>query len=107
MALTFAFNSLVGNALMMLLVNQDPRLHTPMYLLLRQLSLTDRVLVCTTVLKMAAHYVTGRKFISPTDCGVQIFFLTLGGGECFLLAAMSYEHYVAICHLLRYPILMN
>ncbi|KAI5170466.1 Olfactory Receptor 14A16 [Manis pentadactyla] len=102
-----AFPSLVGNALMILLIHRDPRLHTPMYLLLSQLSLTDRVLVCTTVPKMAAHYVTGRKSISPTGCGVQIFFLTLGGGGCFLLVAISYDRYVAICHLLRYPILMN
>ncbi|KAI5172961.1 Olfactory Receptor 2T12 [Manis pentadactyla] len=73
-----AFTSLVVNALMILLIHQDPQLHTPMYLLLRQLSLMDRVLVCTTVPKMTAHYVTGRKSISLTGCGVQILFLRLG-----------------------------
>ncbi|XP_073077529.1 olfactory receptor 2T12-like [Manis javanica] len=57
--------------------------------------------------KMAGHYVTGRNSISPTGCGMQIIFLTLEGGECFLLAVMSYDHYVAICHTLRYPILMS
>ncbi|XP_017514515.2 olfactory receptor 2T8-like [Manis javanica] len=108
MALTVAFTSLVGNALMILLIHRDPRLHTPMYFLLSQLSLMDMMLVCTIVPKMAADYVTGRKSISPTGCGVQIlFFITLEGGECFLLATMSYDRYVAICHPLRYPILMS
>ncbi|KAI5170427.1 Olfactory Receptor 2T33 [Manis pentadactyla] len=76
-----AFTSLLGNALVILLIHRDPRLHTPMYFLLSQLSLMDMMLVCTIVPKMAADYVTGRKSISPTGCGVQIFFLlTLGGG---------------------------
>ncbi|XP_036779432.2 olfactory receptor 2T8-like [Manis pentadactyla] len=108
MTLAVAFISLLGNALVILLIHRDPQLHTPMYFLLSQLSLMDVMLVCTIVPKMAADYMTGRKSISPTGCGVQIFFLlTLGGGECFLLAAMSYDRYVAICHPLRYPILMS
>ncbi|KAF0879706.1 OR2T8 protein, partial [Crocuta crocuta] len=108
MVLTTAFASLVGNALMILLIHQDARLHTPMYFLLSQLSLMDIMLVSTIVPKMAADYLTGKKSISLAGCGLQIFFfLTLGGGECFLLAAMSYDRYVAVCHPLRYPILMN
>ncbi|XP_034885236.1 olfactory receptor 2T8-like [Mirounga leonina] len=108
MVLTIAFSSLVGNALMILLIHQDARLHTPMYFLLSQLSLMDMMLVSTVVPKMAADYLTGQKSISPAGCGLQIFiFLTLGGGECFLLAAMSYDRYVAVCHPLRYPFLMS
>ncbi|XP_006878014.1 PREDICTED: olfactory receptor 2T33-like [Chrysochloris asiatica] len=100
--------SLMGNAIMIFLIHMDPRLHTPMYFLLSQLSLMDMMLVSTTVPKMAANYLTNTQSISPTGCGAQIFlFLTLGGGECFLLAAMSYDRYVAICHPLRYPILMS
>ena len=93
---------------MLLLILLDPRLHRPMYFLLSQLSLMDLMLISTIVPKMAVDYLTGRKFISPAGCGFQIFFfLTLGGGECFLLAAMSYDRYVAICHPLRYPVLMS
>uniref|UniRef100_A0A8D1Y7H5 Olfactory receptor n=1 Tax=Sus scrofa TaxID=9823 RepID=A0A8D1Y7H5_PIG len=108
MVLTIAFSSLVGNALMLLLILLDPQLHRPMYFLLSQLSLMDMMLVSTVVPKIAADYLTGRNSISPAGCGLQIFFfLTLGGGECFLLAAMSYDRYVAICHPLRYPVLMS
>ncbi|XP_069323618.1 olfactory receptor 2T33-like [Eulemur rufifrons] len=106
--LTMAIASLLGNTLMLLLIHQDHRLHTPMYFLLSQLSLMDMMLVSTIVPRMAAGFLTGKKSISPTGCGLQIFIsLTLGGGESFLLAAMSYDRYVAICHPLRYPVLMS
>ncbi|XP_028632409.1 olfactory receptor 2T8-like [Grammomys surdaster] len=108
LVLTVAFNSVVGNALLLLLIHQDRRLHTPMYFLLSQLSLMDMMLVSTIVPQMATGYLIGKKFISAAGCGFQIFFfLTMGGGECFLLAAMSYDRYVAICHPLRYPVLMS
>ncbi|CAI9170306.1 unnamed protein product [Rangifer tarandus platyrhynchus] len=108
LVLIVAFTSLVGNALMLLLILLDPRLHRPMYFLLSQLSLMDLMLIFTVAPKMAVDYLTGRKFISPTGCGFQIFFfLTFGGAECFLLAAMSYDRYVAVCHPLRYPVLMS
>ncbi|XP_007956225.1 olfactory receptor 2T33-like [Orycteropus afer afer] len=108
MVLMIFIISLMGNALMIILIHMDPRLHTPMYFLLSQLSLMDMMLVSTIVPKMAVNYLMDTRSISPTGCGAQIFlFLTLGGGECFLLAAMSYDRYVAICHPLRYPILMN
>uniref|UniRef100_A0A8D1HR55 G-protein coupled receptors family 1 profile domain-containing protein n=1 Tax=Sus scrofa TaxID=9823 RepID=A0A8D1HR55_PIG len=95
MVLTTAFSSLVDNALMLLLILLDPQLHRPMYFLLSQLSLMDMMLVSTIVPKIAADYLTGRNSISPA------------GGDCFLLAAMSDDRYVAICHPLRYPVLMS
>ncbi|XP_044909591.1 olfactory receptor 2T33 [Felis catus] len=108
MVLMVFLSSLMGNALLIVLIYEDPRLHMPMYFLLSQLSLMDVMLVSTIVPKMAANYLMDTRSISPAGCGAQIFlFLTLGGGECFLLAAMAYDRYVAICHPLRYPILMN
>lgn len=108
LVLAVALNSVAGNGLLLLLIHQDRRLHSPMYVLLSQLSLMDLMQVFTIVPQMAAAYLMGKKSISVAGCGFQIFFLlTLGGGECFLLAAMSYDRYVAICHPLRYPVLMS
>nr|XP_008505801.1 PREDICTED: olfactory receptor 2T33-like [Equus przewalskii] len=106
--LTMAIASFMGNALMLLLIYWDPRLHIPMYFLLSQLSLMDVMLVATILPKMAADYLTGKKSISLAGCGLQIFVsITLDGGESFLLAAMSYDRYVAVCHPLQYPVLMS
>ncbi|XP_026363350.2 olfactory receptor 2M4-like [Ursus arctos] len=98
----------MGNTAMILLIYLDTQLHTPMYFLLSQLSLMDLMLICTTVPRMAFGYLSGRKSISLAGCGAQIFFyVSLLGAECFLLAVMAYDRYVAICHPLRYTILMN
>ncbi|XP_053429246.1 olfactory receptor 2M4 [Nycticebus coucang] len=100
--------AVVGNTAMVLLIYLDTQLHTPMYFLLSLLSLMDLMLICTTVPKMAFNYLSGRKSISLAGCGTQIFFyVSLLGAECFLLAVMAYDRYVAICHPLRYAILMN
>ncbi|XP_007516513.2 olfactory receptor 2M4 [Erinaceus europaeus] len=98
----------MGNIVMILLIYLDTQLHTPMYFLLSQLSLMDLMLISTTVPKMAFNYLSGRKSISLAGCGTQIFFIvSLLGAECFLLAVMAYDRYVAICYPLRYTILMN
>ncbi|XP_040830881.1 olfactory receptor 2M4-like, partial [Ochotona curzoniae] len=100
--------ALMGNSAMVLLIHVDAQLHTPMCVLLSQLSLMDLMLICTTVPKMAFNYLSERRTISPASCGTQIFFyVSLLGMECFLLAAMAYDRYVAICQPLRYPILMS
>uniref|UniRef100_A0A2K6G109 Olfactory receptor n=1 Tax=Propithecus coquereli TaxID=379532 RepID=A0A2K6G109_PROCO len=97
-----------GNTLTILLICTDPRLHTPMYFLLSQLSLMDLMHVSTTIPKMATNYLSGKKSISFVGCAAQHFlYLSLGGAECLLLALMSYDRYVAICQPLRYTVLMN
>ncbi|XP_052610781.1 olfactory receptor 2AE1-like [Peromyscus californicus insignis] len=97
-----------GNSLTILLICADPRLHTPMYFLLSQLSLMDLMHVSTTIPKMANNYLSGKKSISFVGCATQHFlYLSLGGAECLLLALMSYDRYVAICHPLRYTVLMS
>lgn len=97
-----------GNSLTILLICSDPHLHTPMYFLLSQLSLMDLMHVSTTIPKMASNYLSGKKSISFVGCATQHFlYLSLGGAECLLLALMSYDRYVAICHPLRYTVLMS
>ncbi|ERE67655.1 olfactory receptor 2T29-like protein [Cricetulus griseus] len=100
--------ALSGNALLILLIHSDTRLHTPMYFFISQLSLMDMMYISVTVPKMFMDQVLGSHKISAAACGMQMFlYLTLAGTEFFLLAAMSYDRYVAICHPLRYPVLMN
>ena len=100
--------SLSGNALLILLILSDTHLHTPMYFFISQLSLMDMMYISVTVPKMLMDQVLGSHKISAAACGMQMFlYVTLAGSEFFLLAAMSYDRYVAICHPLRYPVLMN
>uniref|UniRef100_A0A8D1VCJ0 Olfactory receptor n=1 Tax=Sus scrofa TaxID=9823 RepID=A0A8D1VCJ0_PIG len=97
--------TLFGNLSMILLIILDTQLHTPMYFLLSQLSFMDLNYISTIVPKMAYNYLIGSKSISFIGCGVQsFFFLTLGGAEALILAAMAYDRYVAICFPLHYPI---
>ncbi|XP_020859839.1 olfactory receptor 2L3-like [Phascolarctos cinereus] len=98
----------LGNSTMILLIWMDHHLHTPMYFLLSQLSLMDLMYICSTVPKMAVNFLSGDNSISLVACGFQSFwFLLIAGGKGFLLASMAYDRYVAICHPLNYPILLN
>ena len=100
--------ALSGNGLMILLINTDSHLHSPMYFFLGWLSLMDLMLISTIVPRMAIDYLLGRGSISFTGCGLQILvFVTLLGDECFLLAFMAYDRYVAISNPLRYSVVMS
>uniref|UniRef100_H0XMR4 G-protein coupled receptors family 1 profile domain-containing protein n=1 Tax=Otolemur garnettii TaxID=30611 RepID=H0XMR4_OTOGA len=71
------------------------------YILFSHLSLIDLALISNTIQKMAINVFSGRK-TSKVARGPQIFFFyVLKGGECLVLTMMSYDHYVAICNLLR------
>nr|XP_010599789.1 LOW QUALITY PROTEIN: olfactory receptor 2T2-like [Loxodonta africana] len=100
--------AVTANVVMILLIHIDSRLHSPMYFLLSQLSIMDTVYICITVPKMLQDLLSKEKNISFLGCAVQIFlYLTLIGGEFFLLGLMAYDRYVAVCNPLRYPVLMN
>uniref|UniRef100_A0A8D1QC90 Olfactory receptor n=1 Tax=Sus scrofa TaxID=9823 RepID=A0A8D1QC90_PIG len=100
--------ALSGNSILILLIHSTSHLHTPMYFFISQLSLMDVMYISVTVPKMLMDQVVGMNKISAPECGMQMFlYLTLGGSEFFLLAAMAYDRYVAICHPLHYSILMN
>uniref|UniRef100_A0A8C4PNE2 G-protein coupled receptors family 1 profile domain-containing protein n=1 Tax=Equus asinus asinus TaxID=83772 RepID=A0A8C4PNE2_EQUAS len=100
--------ALCGNVLLIFLICTDPQLRTPMYFFLNWLSLMDLMLISTIVPRMAVDFLVGHGSISFTGCGLQIlFFLTLLGDECFLLAFMAYDRYVAISNPLRYSMVMS
>ncbi|KFO37847.1 olfactory receptor 2T27 [Fukomys damarensis] len=97
-----------GNSVLLVLIWLDPRLHTPMYFLLSQLSVIDLAYISSTVPKTAANYFQGSRSISYFACAAQMFsFLTLGLAECILLTLMAYDRYVAVCNPLRYAVLMR
>ncbi|XP_004481922.1 olfactory receptor 2T27-like [Dasypus novemcinctus] len=100
--------ALTGNSTLILIILFESQLHIPMYFLLSQLSLIDLLFISTTVPKMAVDFLSGKRNISNIGCGAQMFFsLMLGGAECILLTLMACDRYVAICHPLRYTVIMN
>uniref|UniRef100_A0A8C4Y936 Olfactory receptor n=1 Tax=Gopherus evgoodei TaxID=1825980 RepID=A0A8C4Y936_9SAUR len=99
---------MLGNGVIMAMVMAEPRLHTPMYFFLGNLSCLDIFYSTVTVPKMLAGFISGYQTISFTDCLAQLhFFHFLGSSEVILLAVMAYDRYVAICNPLRYMLVMN
>ena len=100
--------ALTSNGLLLLVITMDARLHVPMYLLLRQLSLMDLLFTSVVTPKAIVDFLLSENTISFGGCALQMFLaLTLGGAEDLLLAFMAYDRYVAICHPLNYMVLMR
>nr|XP_003461695.1 olfactory receptor 1361-like [Cavia porcellus] len=100
--------TLSGNLLIILAISCDPRLHTPMYFFLANLSTVDVCFSSVTVPKMLVNHLVGSKSISYGQCMTQLyFFLTLGNMDGFLLNVMAYDRYVAICQPLHYTMIMR
>ncbi|XP_070314556.1 olfactory receptor 7G1-like [Odocoileus virginianus] len=100
--------TVLGNLLIILAVSSDSHLHTPMYFFLSNLSVNDICLSTTTIPKMLVNIQTQNQSITYTGCLTQIcFVLVFASLESSLLAVMAYDRYVAICHPLRYTVIMN
>ncbi|XP_053449774.1 olfactory receptor 11G2-like [Nycticebus coucang] len=100
--------TLMGNASIVCAVRWDQRLHTPMYILLANFSFLEIWYVTSTVPNMLANFLSDTKVISFSGCFLQFyFFFSLGSTECFFLAVMAFDRYLAICRPLRYPTLMT
>ncbi|XP_028635221.1 olfactory receptor 1020-like [Grammomys surdaster] len=100
--------TLVGNLGMMALIKIDCSLHTPMYFFLSSLSFVDASSSSTVTPKLLLNLLAEDKAISFNGCAAQFFFFgSFLGTECFLLAMMAYDRYVAIWSPLLYPVLMS
>nr|XP_008247562.1 olfactory receptor 1361-like [Oryctolagus cuniculus] len=98
----------LGNLLIMLAIATDARLHTPMYFFLANLAFVDICFTSTTIPKMLANHVSGHKGIPYAGCLTQMFFfIWFAGIDSFLLTAMAYDRYAAICHPLHYTTSMT
>lgn len=100
--------TMVGNSLIILAIISDTHLHSPMYFFLANLSFTDICFTATTVPKLLADIQTQNPTISFEGCLTQMyFFMFLVDLDNFLLAAMAYDRYIAICHPLHYVALLS
>ncbi|XP_066486870.1 olfactory receptor 4N2-like [Tiliqua scincoides] len=108
--LYLVFYSLIlpGNILIIVTIQSDPRMSSPMYFFLANLAFLDICYCSVTPPKMLADFFSSHKTISYKGCIVQIFFLhLLGGSEVILIIAMAIDRYVAIYHPLRYASLIT
>ncbi|XP_028625944.1 olfactory receptor 5B12-like [Grammomys surdaster] len=101
-------STLLGNLGMVGLILLDSRLHTPMYLFLSHLSLVDFGYSSAVTPKIMAGLLSIDKTISHNACGTQFFFFVgFITTESFLLAAMAYDRYAAVCKPLHYATTMT
>ncbi|KFO28670.1 olfactory receptor 7D4 [Fukomys damarensis] len=100
--------TVLGNLLIILAISFDSHLHTPMYFFLSNLSFVDICFTSTTIPKMLVNIQTYNKGITYTECFIQVyFFMIFVGMDNFLLTVMAYDRFVAICHPLKYMIIMT
>ncbi|XP_068833404.1 olfactory receptor-like protein DTMT [Capricornis sumatraensis] len=100
--------TVLGNLLILILICLDPHLHTPMYLFLSNLSFSDLCFSSVTMPKLLQNMQSQDPSIPYAGCLTQMyFFLFFGDLESFLLVAMAYDRYVAICFPLHYTAIMG
>ncbi|XP_008051665.1 olfactory receptor 3A2 [Carlito syrichta] len=97
-----------GNLSILAAVFAEPKLHTPMYFFLGNLSALDVGCITVTVPAMLGCLLTHKCTISYYACLTQLFFFhLLAGMDCFLLTAMAYDRFLAICQPLTYSTRMS
>ncbi|XP_031205232.1 olfactory receptor 6C1-like [Mastomys coucha] len=100
--------SIMGNLTIITLTLLDSHLQTPMYFFLRNFATLEVAFTTVCIPRFLGTIISGDKSISFNNCIAQLFFIILfGGTEFYLLAAMSYDRYVAICKPLHYLMIMS
>ncbi|XP_008821596.1 olfactory receptor 5AC1-like [Nannospalax galili] len=106
--LAMYFITMVGNLGLIALIWKDHHLHTPMYLFLGSLALADAFASSSVTPKMIINFLSKDHKIFLIECFIQFYFFgSSATTECFLLSAMAYDRYVAICNPLLYPVVMS
>ena len=92
----------------MLRIVIEHSLHTPMYIFLGNLTLMDSYCSSAITPKMLQNFFSKNRMISPYECMAQFYFFCLPEtADCFLLAAMAYDRYMAICKPLQYHTMIS
>ncbi|XP_051857339.1 olfactory receptor 2A5-like [Antechinus flavipes] len=100
--------TLLGNGIILGLICLDSHLHIPMYFFLSHLAIVDMSYASNNVPKMLVNLLNKDRGISFAPCIMQIFlYLAFALVECLILVVMSYDRYVAICHPLRYTVILS
>ncbi|XP_017652064.1 olfactory receptor 8B12 isoform X1 [Nannospalax galili] len=106
--LGFYMVTVVGNLGLITLIGLNSHLHTPMYFFLFNLSLIDFCFSSTITPKMLMSFISKKNIITHPGCMTQLFFFCFFVvSESFLLSAMAYDRYVAICNPLMYTVAMS
>ncbi|XP_032751816.1 olfactory receptor 507 [Rattus rattus] len=97
-----------GNLSTILLIRVSSQLHHPMYFFLSHLASVDIGISSSVTPNMLINFLLDRNTISYLGCAIQLgsaaFF---GSTESFLLAAMAYDRFMAICNPLLYSTKMS
>ncbi|XP_054827066.1 olfactory receptor 5AR1-like [Eublepharis macularius] len=100
--------TVVGNLGMILLISFDSQLHNPMYFFLWHLSFCDICYSTAIAPRMLSDLLSENRIISFPGCAAQFyFFAAFADAECYILAVMAYDRYVAICNPLLYSTAMS
>ncbi|XP_007935662.1 olfactory receptor 3A1-like [Orycteropus afer afer] len=97
-----------GNLSILAAILVEPKLHTPMYFFLGNLSVLDVGCITVTVPSMLSRLLSHKRTVPYGACLTQLFFFhQLAGVDCFLLTAMAYDRFLAICRPLTYSTHMS
>ncbi|XP_044137037.1 olfactory receptor 6N1-like [Bufo gargarizans] len=95
--------TVTGNIIIFITVLTNYKLQIPMFYFLNHLSAMEIWYTSVIVPKMLSTFVTNNRAISFKNCMIQLYlFSSLGASECYLLTAMAYDRYLAICNPLHY-----
>ncbi|XP_075118296.1 olfactory receptor 6B9-like [Leptodactylus fuscus] len=100
--------TLIENVVIIITVKINITLHKPMYYFLGSLSFLEIWYVTVTIPNLLNNFITQDRKIYFFACMAQLYiFISLACTECFLLAVMAFDRYVAICIPLRYTVIMS